>query len=108
MNLTRISRAVILFIIYKYRPHGYELMKLISRISNGLLTPGPGTIYPLLFLLKKRGLIREVSDEGDRRKRYEVTEQGKEFLKEILPSLKGALLNFLDVIEYFEKNEVAG
>lgn len=108
MNLTRISRAVILFIIYKYRPHGYELMKLIARISNGLLAPGPGTIYPLLFLLKKRGLIREVSDKGDRRKRYEVTEQGKEFLKEILPSLKGALLNFLGVIEYFEKNEVAG
>jgi len=108
VNLTRISRAVILFIIYKYRPHGYELMKLIARISNGLLTPGPGTIYPLLFLLKKRGLIREVSEEGDRRKRYEVTEQGKEFLREILPSLKGALLNFLDVIEYFEKNEALG
>ncbi|NPA99453.1 MAG: PadR family transcriptional regulator [Crenarchaeota archaeon] len=108
MNLTRISRAVILFIIYKYRPHGYELMKIIARISNGLLTPGPGTIYPLLFLLKKRGLIREVSEEGERRKRYEVTEQGKEFLREVLPSLKGALLNFLDVIEYFEKNEALG
>jgi len=108
VNLTRISRAVILFIIYKYRPHGYELMKIIARISNGLLTPGPGTIYPLLFLLKKRGLIREVSEEGERRKRYEVTEQGKEFLREVLPSLKGALLNFLDVIEYFEKNEALG
>ena len=78
-------KIYMLLLIDYYKPHGYELMKRIRSMSNDLIKAGPGTIYPLLFLLKRQKLIREVV-EG-RKKRYVLTEKGLEVLRENLPKL---------------------
>jgi len=103
LRIVKLTRALILLIIYKYRPHGYELMKMIKEISGGLLQPGPGTIYPILFLLKSQGLIQEIRSE-DRRKRYEITEEGVKHLEEFLPQMRKMMKNILDLIDYVQKD----
>lgn len=95
MVTPRIFRLVLLLLIDRFRPHGYGLMKLISEISNGLIRPGPGTIYPTLFYLKTKGLIREIRE--DRRKVYELTEKGREELERYRGALEHMLENLLEI-----------
>ena len=103
MSLKNIFRLTLLLLIYKYKPHGYELMKKIEEISNGLIKVGPGTIYPALFLLKKRGLITEIV-ENDRRKRYELTEKGLKELLSHISDLEFFYKNVLSIISELKQN----
>ena len=89
-------KLFILLLIHYYKPHGYELMKKVREISRGLLKPSPGTMYPLLFLLKSQKLIREVKT-SDRRKKYELTEKGLEFLRDNLPRLREMLAELISI-----------
>ncbi len=63
--------------------YGYELVEALERGSGGLLALGQSTVYPLLYNLENRGLLTSFSREaptGRRRKYYEVTETGREWL----------------------------
>jgi len=95
MVTPKIFRLVILLLIDRFRPHGYALMKLLNEISDGLVRVGPGTIYPTLFYLKTRGLVREIKEE--RRKVYELTEKGKEELEKHRKSLETMFDNLLKI-----------
>jgi len=93
-----IFKLFILILIHYYKPHGYELMKRVREISRGLIRPGPGTMYPLLLLLKSQKLIREIG-EGDRRKKYELTDKGLEVLRVYLPKFRGMLCDLMEIID---------
>lgn len=93
----KIFVLIILLLIHRYKPHGYMLMKYIQELTHGMVKTGPGKIYPLLFLLKHQGLIRETESDG-RRKRYELTEKGIEILRNNLPKLYEILANLLDIV----------
>ncbi len=97
MGQPRIFRLLLLVLIDKYKPHGYELMKILNEISGGLIKVGPGTIYPALFFLKARGFIREIS--GDRRKKYELTAKGREELEKHIDKLLILCKNLISLIE---------
>ncbi|MEM1675177.1 MAG: PadR family transcriptional regulator [Desulfurococcaceae archaeon] len=92
-----ILKLFVLLLIDYYSPHGYELMKKISDLTNNILKPGPGTIYPLLFLLEKQGLIRKIVDNG--RKRYCLTDLGRKFLYSNLDRLKKMIEELNRIIE---------
>lgn len=91
----KLFTLIVLVLIHRYNPHGYMLMKYISDITHGMIKPGPGRIYPLLFLLKQKGLVREVKE--NRRKRYELTENGLKLLRSELPMLCEILDNLLKI-----------
>jgi len=58
--------------------HGYKIIEDIHLIYNVFLSPG--TLYPALYDLQKRGLV--VVKKGSRKKVYYPTLKGKkEFLK---------------------------
>jgi PadR family transcriptional regulator, regulatory protein PadR len=60
--------------------YGYELVETIGRHSNGVLAMGQSTLYPLLYNLEAKGLIRghwRASDSGRQRKYYTLTERGR-------------------------------
>lgn len=79
------------------------LMKIIDELTYGVFKPGLGRIYPLPFLLRQKGLIKEI-ETNDRKKRYELTEKGIEALKEELPVLRKILTDLLKTInEELEK-----
>lgn len=65
--------------------HGWAVSKRIGQLSGGALEVNQGSLYPALYRLRDRGLIKsrwEIS-EGDRRvKVYELTPAGRTALDE--------------------------
>jgi DNA-binding PadR family transcriptional regulator len=60
---------------------GSELMQAIEKQTGGHWKPSPGSIYPLLSFLQDNGYIKELPTENGL-KRYELTQSGKDLLKE--------------------------
>lgn len=63
--------------------HGYDIAKLIEQRSDGVLQFHVASLYPLLYRLEKRGLIkgRWVEKAGERRRRfYRITAAGQKIL----------------------------
>ncbi|WP_208559283.1 PadR family transcriptional regulator [Marinilactibacillus kalidii] len=60
--------------------HGYGIMQDVEELTNNRLSFGAGTLYGSLSKLKKDGLIDIVKEEG-KRKIYQITPTGKQFLR---------------------------
>lgn len=62
--------------------YGYELVEALSRQSNGVLAMGQSTLYPLLYNLEAKSLVRSRIDEtGSRPRRfYRLTSKGEKKL----------------------------
>ncbi|CAN7346505.1 PadR family transcriptional regulator [Variovorax sp. LjRoot84] len=73
-------RFVLLQLIADKPSHGYELIKSIEDRLGGRYSPSPGIVYPTLTLLEETGCVSvDLADAGGR-KRYSITEAGREFL----------------------------
>jgi PadR family transcriptional regulator PadR len=83
-ELKRGSTEMLILALVEDRPrHGYEIAKLIERRSDGVLQFHAASLYPLLYRLEKRGLIkgRWVEKAGQRRRRfYKLTAAGQKVL----------------------------
>jgi PadR family transcriptional regulator, regulatory protein PadR len=65
--------------------NGYDLTLRIQAISNDVLNVNAGSLYPALYRLEQRGLLRAKwakSDTGRRTKMYAVTAAGRKQLAE--------------------------
>ena len=72
-------RLVLLHLIGEKPSHGYELIKAIEDRFNGEYSPSPGVVYPTLTLLEEMGYTTVDASDGGR-KRYTITDAGKEHL----------------------------
>ncbi|MFL5579039.1 MAG: PadR family transcriptional regulator [Gemmatimonadaceae bacterium] len=65
--------------------HGWGISKRIRQLSRDALQVNQGSLYPALYRLEDRGLIRAawgVSPEGRRAKFYSLTAAGRRQLEE--------------------------
>lgn len=72
--------AVMTLLKHRGEMYGYELVEVLSARSRGVLDLGQATLYPMLYNLEAKGLVRGTWREGDngrRRKYYGLTEKGK-------------------------------
>jgi transcriptional regulator len=63
--------------------NGYDLTLRIQAITNDVLNVNAGSLYPALYRLEQRGLLRSAwadSDTGRRTKVYSVTPSGRKHL----------------------------
>ena len=63
--------------------HGWGISKRIQQLSEDVLQVNQGSLYPALYRLEERGLLRSewgVSPEGRRAKFYTLTAEGKKAL----------------------------
>src|SRR5437868_5023759 len=74
-------RFVLLQLIADKPSHGYELIKGIEERLGGRYSPSPGTVYPTLTLLEELGYVNVDTADSGGRKRYSVTDAGREFLE---------------------------
>ena len=77
------AELLLLSLLEQGARHGYELAKQIEQLSEGVLTFYPASLYPTLYRLEKRGLIkgRWVEESGQRRRRfYRLTDKGQDVL----------------------------
>ena len=95
--LKGIAPVVVLEILSRGKMYGYELSEAVRERSGDVLTLGQGTLYPLLYNLEAKKLIRgtwEEADSGRERRYYSITSKGKAELskqKEQLSSLQKGL-----------------
>jgi PadR family transcriptional regulator PadR len=74
------TKPMILSILQEGENYGYQIIQSVKHVTGGKLEWSDGMLYPVLHRLEKDGLIRahwRVSDEGRRRKYYNITEQGR-------------------------------
>jgi DNA-binding PadR family transcriptional regulator len=76
------ARTLVLQLLAERPMYGYELAAELDRRSAGIFALGQGTLYPLLYSLETKGLIRvsreELSaEQGRKRRYYAVTGKGK-------------------------------
>ena len=63
--------------------YGYELVRLLEQRSDGVLTMGQSTLYPMLYNLEAKGLVASRVEQGERgkpRRYYRLTARGKKQL----------------------------
>lgn len=78
------SELLVLSLIEECDHHGYEIAKRIESSSEGTLTFHAASLYPLLYRLERRKLVRGrwVEKAGQRRRRYyQITPAGRKALK---------------------------
>jgi len=85
-EVKRGSTEMLILALIEDRPrHGYEIAMLIEERSNGVLQFHPASLYPLLYRMEKRGLIKGtwIEKAGQRRRRfYKLMPAGKKVLNE--------------------------
>ena len=69
----------ILFCLQKPN-HGYGIVQMTSKLTNGEIRLAPGTMYGSLAKMEKDGLISFVKEE-EKRKIYVITNLGTEVLQ---------------------------
>jgi len=57
--------------------HGYQLIRAFAELSGEAYSPSPGVLYPLLTMLAEIGLVEEVVEVGNARRRYALTDAGR-------------------------------
>src|SRR5262249_56649222 len=70
----------LLAVVAEQPRHGYEIIRELQERSGGMWHPSPGSIYPTLQMLEEQGLLS--SEEGDRKRVYSITEEGRAHLEE--------------------------
>ena len=87
---------LVLHLIAREKAYGNRLIEEIERITEGVISVNPNTIYPLLRDLEERGMIKGEWEHPDRRTRrfYSITPAGRKELKR----LEADLEPFLDSV----------
>ena len=74
----------ILQLLEQREMYGYELVEAISRETDGVLAMGQSTLYPLLYNLEAKKLVRsrwKEAENGRKRKYYSLTKKGDDWLR---------------------------
>lgn len=79
-------KIIILRIVQTKPSHGYEIIQEIGKKSHHNWTPSPGSVYPALEFLEKKGYI--VGLEDDRKKVYSITAKGEHTLQQMYEKRK--------------------
>jgi PadR family transcriptional regulator PadR len=87
---------LVLHLIAREPHYGNRLIEEIARITEGVISANPNTIYPLLRQLEAEKMIKGDWEHPDRRTRryYSITAAGKRELER----LRGELEPFLDSV----------
>jgi DNA-binding PadR family transcriptional regulator len=80
-------KLLLLALISDQACHGYDLIRQIEGLFDGAYSPSPGVIYPTLTFLEESELI--IGDAEGGKKRYQITEAGRQFLLEQAVALDG-------------------
>jgi PadR family transcriptional regulator, regulatory protein PadR len=80
--LKGVARTLVLGLLRERPMYGYEIATALAVRSDGIFALGQGTLYPLLYSLERKRLIRVSREEeapgaGRRRCYYKLTPAGR-------------------------------
>lgn len=70
----------VLTLLHNGEMYGYQMVKTLAQQTDGVLDLGQSTLYPMLYNLEAKGLIKSrmgKADTGRPRKYYRLTGKGK-------------------------------
>lgn len=78
------TALLILRLLEEKDMYGYEMIERLRQRSNNVFELKAGTLYPLLHSLEIKGLLLSYETEisGKVRKYYQITKNGRQYLKE--------------------------
>lgn len=90
-----LTEGVFYILLSLYSPmHGYGIMQNVKELSNGRVDLGAGTLYGAINTLLEKKWIKFIPGEKDsRKKEYQITELGKEILKDEIIRLEELITN---------------
>jgi len=77
--------SAVLKLLQEREMYGYELAEALDRTTDGVLALGQSTLYPMLYNLEAKGLVRSerrAGETGRQRKYYALTAEGRSLLRE--------------------------
>jgi DNA-binding PadR family transcriptional regulator len=101
-------KIVVLKLLYKRDMTGYGLIKQIKE-KTGFWKPSPGSIYPLMNELAKKGLVHVKHDKNQ--KVYSITPKGKNVFDKLKTEREKAvetIKNHLRILELIEDKKEIG
>jgi PadR family transcriptional regulator PadR len=74
--------VAVLKLLERQEMYGYELVERLASQSGGVLAMGQSTLYPMLYALEGKGLIKSTWRDGAERPRryYRLTDKGRKRL----------------------------
>ena len=78
---------------------GIDIMAMVSVISNGRVSIGPGTLYAILQKFEDNEIIEKTREEN-RKKWYLITDAGKQMLEDELKRLESMLSDAKSTMKY--------
>ena len=92
----------VLAIVLGGESHGYDVMKKLSEDEYSVLSVEPGTVYPLLRRLEKRGILEgkwSQSSSGKMRRMYFITKKGRLALRRMVESWRDLNNQLMKLVE---------
>ena len=83
--------ALLLHLMRAGPRHGYDLTAEIEHRSGAAYAPSPGTIYPALQRLERKGWTTTLDQPSSKRRAYGLTAQGEDQLQTLDPVVSGIL-----------------
>lgn len=95
-----IMRILFLAMVKKYpNTTGYNLLSLLSDLSDGMIQLKSGSIYSVLRTLENFELLSSIQEShGRKRRNYAITNKGNEELKRMIHQIKLRKKYLLDLI----------
>jgi len=89
------SYFYILLCLWQGPKHGYGIMQQAQELTGGRVKIGSGTMYGAVSNMMKKGWIEECMDssDGERRRSYRLTDEGKSILLAEYERLKELVSN---------------
>jgi len=86
-----VTEPLLLYLINEVPMYGYQIIKELEKRTTGYFKLRGGTIYPVLQRLEGKGLVKSRWQQitgRQRRRYYEITDKGRQFLVEKLAEWK--------------------
>ena len=82
--------------------HGYQIMQVVSALTEGRVALGAGTLYALLGRFEEEGFLF-LCDTQERRKYYALTEEGRRVLQAEYERLRRLVADGAEILEVTEE-----
>ncbi len=82
IKVNTVIKLYTLILLYEGPKHGYQIMKRLEEMTGSSV--GPSQVYPFLRQLEEGGIIESTQIGPREKKLYDLTDEGKRFVKDIL------------------------
>lgn len=78
-------KLIVLYLLLKKPMCGFEVIQEMYNKCNVFISPG--TVYPFLYSLRDKGIVKSEDGRKGKRKIYHLTEEGKQVAKSIMEDI---------------------